>query len=83
MHGPRAPGSSRDSLRSRCQCSKSITFHEECDIVEFEPNDKSNTSCAQQDRHDDNDGFFGIPKVEGESEQVEEDSFDDIPLNLD
>ena len=27
------------------------------------------------------DDFFGIPEVEGESEQVEEGSFDDIPLN--
>ena len=49
MHGPRASGSGRDSLGSRRQRRKTVTFHEECDVVEFEPDEESDTSCEQQD----------------------------------
>ena len=69
------------SLGSRRLHRKTVTFQEECDVVEFEPRMTSDTSYEQQDRHDDDDGFFRIPEVEGESEQAEEDSFNDISLN--
>ena len=70
MRGPHAPGSGRESLGSRRQHGKSVTFHEECDVVEFEPDGETDTSCEQQDRHDDDGGFFGIPEIDGESEQA-------------
>ena len=81
MVGPRASGSSRDSLGGRRRRRKTVTFHEECDVVEYEPDEDSDPILEHNGVPED-DGLFGDPDQHSDHEQPD-DSYEDIALSPD
>ncbi|KAJ3808317.1 hypothetical protein F5876DRAFT_46244 [Lentinula aff. lateritia] len=77
MHGPRLSGAKRERR-------KTVTFHENCEVVEFSRDEDESSEVFESDE-DDNYGnaaedevdFFG----EGKNEETPHDSYEDIELS--
>ena len=85
MHGPRSSGSPRDGFGSRRSRRKTVHFDEQCDVVEFEPEEEEEeegTDVADDDEIENS----GSTEYENATSEVlpdePDDSYEGVPLDV-